>query len=372
MLFASGLQLRDELIAKLAAQGSLPLPFYPDLYKTDDPASGFLLTVYGARFSTGYFAARNRFTVLVETHSWKDYATRVRVTRNTIAGLVELIAEHGATWLTQAQHADAAGLEAAGNNFALDFAAGWREPTQPSSTAENTHDSPATMIDFRGYAYTRKPSAISGELVTVYDPRTPQIWHVPFRKNIAPSLVVNAPRRGYLIPAGYADEVQRKLALHGVAFQPFESRATTLDVEVFRATQATFSTSPFEGRMRTIVDGEWRMEARPISPNMLFVPIAQHRARLAMVLLEPKAPDSLAAWGFFNGCFEQKEHVEPYVAEQIAREMLSQEPELAAEFQLKLTTDSDFANNSAARLEFFLRRHSSWDEQFNLYPIYRL
>ena len=49
-----GLELRDELIAKLALQGSLPLPFYPDLAITDDPESGFLLTVYSPRFSTGY------------------------------------------------------------------------------------------------------------------------------------------------------------------------------------------------------------------------------------------------------------------------------------------------------------------------------
>ncbi|HEV3287304.1 MAG TPA: M14 family zinc carboxypeptidase, partial [Steroidobacteraceae bacterium] len=70
-LFAAGRELRDALIARLAAQGSLPLPFYPDLARTDDPTSGFLLTVYSPRFSTGYFPQRNRFTVLVETHSWK-------------------------------------------------------------------------------------------------------------------------------------------------------------------------------------------------------------------------------------------------------------------------------------------------------------
>jgi murein tripeptide amidase MpaA len=64
-LFATGTQLRDALVAKLAAQGSLPLPFYPDLVETDDPASGFHLTVYSPRFSTGYFPSRNRFTVLV-------------------------------------------------------------------------------------------------------------------------------------------------------------------------------------------------------------------------------------------------------------------------------------------------------------------
>src|SRR5215831_13808341 len=117
-LFASGVQLRDALIAKLTAQGSLPLPFYPDLYEADNPASGFLLTVYSPRFSTGYFPARNRFTVLVETHSWKDYATRVRVTRNTVLDLAESVAEHGTRWLEQVRSIDAASARAAGQEFA--------------------------------------------------------------------------------------------------------------------------------------------------------------------------------------------------------------------------------------------------------------
>src|SRR4051794_31692795 len=64
-LRASALQLRQLLIHGLAKTGSLPLDFYPDLARTDDPASGFALTVYSPRFSTGYFPQRNRFTVLV-------------------------------------------------------------------------------------------------------------------------------------------------------------------------------------------------------------------------------------------------------------------------------------------------------------------
>ena len=91
-----------------------------------------------------------------------------------------------------------------------------------------------------------------------------------------------------------------------------------------------------------------------------------------MALCEPQAPDSFAAWGFFNACFEQKEQVEPYVAEIIAREMLQNDPGLANEFQQKLVADSSFAADAGARLQFFLRRHASWDERQNLYPIFRL
>ena len=372
-LFASATQMRDELLDKLKAQGSLPLPFYPDLYETDNPASGFLQTVYEPRFSTGYFPARNRYTALIETHSWKDYATRVRVTRNVIADFVALTALHGARWLALARQADAANARAAGKEFALAFAAGWREPTPGA-----VHDSVAgdagsvETIDFRGYAYTRTLSDISGALVTQYDPKTPQIWRVPFRKNTTPSLIVKAPARGYVLPAGYADEIADKLRLHGIVTQAFDASATSVEVEAFRATHVKFSSAPFEGRMRALLQGDWRKERRDIPVGSLLAPIDQPRARVLMGLLEPRAPDSLAAWGFFNGWFEQKEHVEPYVAEQIAREMLAKDAALAAEFKKRLAADPAFANDPAARLEFFLRRHASWDERYNLYPIYRL
>lgn len=369
-LYATGVRLRDELIDRLAAQGSLPLRFYPDLAKTDDPASGFKLTVYSPRFSTGYFPARNRFTVLVETHSWKGYAARVRVTRNTIVGLAQMVAEQGRSWLEEVHRADAAAAQLGGNDIVLDHAAGWREPGNRSEAADRA-DPNVTLIDFRGYAYTRKPSPISGELVTTYDPSTPQIWRVPFRCDVTPSLIVTAPRCGYIVPAAHAQEIGQKLKLHGIRFERFTVGVDKMPMETFRAERAEFSATTFEGRTRVTLEGAWRPESRDVPPSSLFVPIRQPRARLVMALLEPQAPDSFAAWGFFNACFEQKEYLEPYVAEMIAQEMLNRDPQLAAAFNRKLE-DAAFAANPAARLEFFHRRHASWDERLNLYPIYRL
>ena len=153
-----GVQLRDELIDKLAAQGSLPLAFYPDLATTDDPTSGFVLTVYSPRFSTGYFPQRNRFTVLVETHSWKDYATRVRVTRNTIVGLAELMVEHGRRWLEGAQGArHPLGRVGRITDRAGPCASGGASPSHVSGSTQ-VAETKARTIDFRGYAYTRTPS----------------------------------------------------------------------------------------------------------------------------------------------------------------------------------------------------------------------
>ena len=372
-LMKTGRQLRDALIARLTELGSLALDFYPDLASTDDPASGFALTVYSPRFSTGYFPQRNRFTVLVETHSWKPYRRRVQVMRDTIVSLAEMVAAQGAEWLELARQADRAAVNLGGTALTLDYNSSWREPPQAGgATPDRDSRAQARMIDFRGYAYTRTLSAISGGLVTRYDPSTPQIWRVPLRDQVSASLIVTAPRTGYVVPPEFAAEIAVRLQAHGIGFETLNESQEEIGMQVFRAEHVKFSAAPFEGRMRAAIHGAWHDETSRISSGALFVPLAQPLARLAVALFEPEAPDSFAAWGFFNACFEQKEHMEPYVAEQIAREMHDKDPALAKEFALKLEQDSDFAASPSARLEFFLRSHASWDSRYNLYPVQRL
>jgi hypothetical protein len=385
-LFASGIELRDALIAGLARHGSLPLPFYPDLYETDNPESGFVLTVYSPRFSTGYFPQRNRFTVLVETHSWKPYAHRVKVMRNSIIGLAELTRGRGAEWLRRARAADSRAHDLGGTELTLDYKSGWREPSaagkdtpgmqaRAAAPAQGGSGGPspdgAKVIDFRGYAYTRERSEISGGLVTSYDPKTPAIWHVPYRNQVEPSLIVRAPTLGYFIPRAYARMLSERLDCHGIITAPMPRPLDLASLWQFRASRVSFSKGPFEGRTRLTLTGAWEPLDREIAVPGLFVPIAQTLARLLVALLEPQAPDSFAAWGFFNACFEQKEQLEPYVAEQIARELYDTDPAARAEFEHLLAVDAAFKADAAARLEFFWRRHASWDRQLNCYPIFR-
>jgi Zinc carboxypeptidase len=380
-LYASAVQLRDRIIAQLSAQGAMPLAFYPDLYRTDDPSSGFVLTVYSPRFSTGYFPQRNRFTLLVETHSWKDYRSRVHLTRNTILSLVQQLAAHGAQWLQQAHRADSQAGRIADAEVVLDYRSSWREPGRSSADASPTHATPShatgadaavTLIDFPGYAYTRARSPVSGTLFTTYDPSTPRNWRVPYRDRVEPAVVVRAPKAGYLIPVAYAAQIGTKLTLHGIGYERLEAHSDAIVAELFRATQVQFSATPFEGRLRALLTGHWHERTHSLRAGSLYVPLAQPLARLVLALLEPQAPDSFAAWGFFNACFEQKEQLEPYVAEQIAQQMRQADPALEAQFQDRLQHEPAFAADPAARLEFFVRRHASWDERHNEYPIARV
>jgi hypothetical protein len=351
----AGLALRSNVIADLTKAGSMPQSYYMSFAKTDDPTSGFVDGVSDPRFSTGYFQLRNRMAMLVETHSWKDYPTRVRITHNTVVSVLEQVARHGMEWQVAAAAADMRALRLAGTPVALTY-----------KTTDKTQ-----MVDFQGYAYTRTPSEVSGILMTRYDETKPQVWRVPLREEIVADLEVAAPRAGYIVPAAHAAMVANKLRQHGITFRTLDAGKASLDVETFRADKTTFGAASVESHQRLAVQGAWQSEPRAIIKGSLFVPIAQPKARLVMAILEPQGPDSLLAWGGFNNAFERKEYMEEYVAEDVAREQMSADPAVAAEFQRMVATDEAFAKNPAARLEFFARRHSSWDESFNLYPVMR-
>jgi hypothetical protein len=351
----TGLALRSATIADLEKQGSLPHAFYMSFAETDNPASGFIDNVSDPRFSTGYFPLRNRLAMLVETHAWKDYPTRVRITRNTVLSVLSQVAQNGRAWQQAAREADERAARLAGTDVALSYKA----------------TDKVRMIDFRGYHYERTLSEVSGQLMTRYDETRPQVWRVPLRDEMAPNLVVRAPQAGYIVPPAQAAMVAAKLRLHDIRFSTLDSARAQLAVETFRAEKAVFASGSVEAHQRLTLQGAWKADIRAVGKGALYVPVAQPKARLVMALLEPQAPDSMLAWGEFNNFFERKEYMEDYVAEEVARAMMAADPKLAAAFQQKIAADPAFAKSGEARLEYFARLHSSWDERYNLYPVLR-
>lgn len=351
---AWGRTLRGALFAKLEAQGHLPVDFYPAFDDSDDPQSGFSAGWPPPRFGNAYWALHHRFGVLVETHSWKPYAHRVKTTFDVCAGLLEEAALHGADWLTAAAQADDDATKLGGRDVVL--------------MAETTKTS--EPFDFQGFAYTRTKSEVSGKFQVQYDERTPQVWRVPLRDELAPALTLTAPKAGYVVPASHAALLGPRLAAHGVKFEVLRKAQAGLAVQRMHLVDPKFRGGSYEGRLTLQPKGEWKPGTEDLAAGALFVPIAQPHAELVMHLLEPTAPDSFAAWGFFNAHLEQKEYLEDYLTEVFAREQLA-DPAVKAAFEAKLK-DPDFAKDPDARLGFFARRHPSFDARLGLVPVYRV
>ncbi|HEY8209613.1 MAG TPA: M14 family zinc carboxypeptidase [Myxococcaceae bacterium] len=340
----------------LAATGHLPLDFYPSFNKEDDPTSGFRAAIVPPRFSHSYWPVRNRFMVLVETHSWKDYATRVKATRDAVLVTLQHVAAHGAELLAAAKTADEADARGEG----------------PVALAYETSGPPQTF-DFQGYEYTVAKSEVSGEPWIRYDQTKPQVWKVPLFTAVKPSLTVElGPQAGYLVPAGVAGVVQERLAAHGLKFTRLEKALSGVKVAAFRCTSVKYGPSTFEGRSLPQTKGAWAEETRDLPAGSLFVPASQPGRTLVAHLFEPTGPDSLLAWGFFNAWLERKDGMERYVVEAEARKMMEADPKLRAALETALKSDAGFAANADQRLELFERRHPSWDEHYDLYPVFRV
>ncbi len=294
--------------------------------------------------------------MLVETHSWKDYPTRVKITRNTIVSVLEKIAQQGKKWRKLALDADQHSTELAGKTIALSY----------KNTAQ-TKD-----IDFRGYAFTRSHSEVSGASMTRYDESKPETWHVKLRDQVEADISVKLPLAGYIVPPEHARQVAEKLRQHQITFQRIEANSTPLAMEVFRPSKAIFNPKSIESHHTLRLSGAWESTQAPILPGALFIPIAQAKAKLVAAMFEPQASDALVNWGWFNNAFEQKEYMEAYVAEEYARELLARDPSVKANFEQKLAEDINFAQSPAARLEFFGRLHPSWDRNYQRYPVMRI
>lgn len=351
------LKMQRQTIDKLKAHGSMPLDFYPSFRTYSDPSSGFSDGAYPPRFSTGYWALRNRMALLVETHSWKAYPERVKATKQTIEALAELTARDGQDWLEQARRADKVALHLAGKPLAIRF-----------KTAEKVKKT----IKFPGYAYRWEDSSISGSKALVYDTTQTATWEIPYYDDVEAEVTVEAPGEGYLVPAAHAGWVGEKLRTHGIACRVLEEPMSPHQARAFRASKVVLAAKTLEGKTMATLQGEWKPERADFGKGALYVPIAQPKARLVMALLEPQAPDSFASWGFFNAHFEQKEYMEEYVVEQVAREMLAADPHLSEQFEQRLRDDPEFAKDPDARWDFFYQRHPSFDDQMNLYPVFRV
>ncbi|MFT3839439.1 MAG: M14 family metallopeptidase [Myxococcaceae bacterium] len=350
---ALGASAKQAVFTELVTRGHLPLEFYPQFLKDDDPASGFAQGIPPPRFGTAYWAYRNRYGVLVETHSWKDYKTRVKTTYDVCLALLEQAALHGPEWLKAALQADFDDSRRAGQPVALTWGS----------------DGPSETLSFPGYAYVRGDSEVSGTKWVKYDDSKPELWKVPYTANVKPGLQPNAPKAGYLVAPEHAKWVAEKLTLHGIKFSTV-TKPVSEPLSTFRAEKISFRADSYEGHQPVQLSGAWKDEPQQLAIGSLFVPIDQPRATLVMDLLEPNAPDSFAAWGFFNTHFERKEYIEGYVIEAAAREMLK-DPKVKAEFDERLK-DPEFKKSPAERLDFFYRKHPAFDPRFGVYPVYRL
>ncbi|AOS44529.1 Zinc carboxypeptidase [Lacunisphaera limnophila] len=332
----------------LVQGGHIPGPYYEPV-NGREPSGGISIGNGAPRFSTGYGDLRHLPAVLLETHSLKPYRQRVLGTYVFLESALRALGEHGPE------------LQAA---IAADRA------TRPEQVPVNWTDAdPTTAMDVLGVAYEEYVSPASGAKEIRWLGRPQLLPGVPVRGSKA-GLFLARPR-AYWVPVT-KPEVIARLKLHGIGFETL-TEARTVSLEMCRLTGAKPQPSGgfhvFETRytLRTDVRRETRTETFPA--GSVRVPTDQPLGDLAIVLLEPAAHDSLLAWGFFNEILQRTEYIEGYVIAPLAEQMLADDPALKAEFEAKLAAEPAFAQNPAARLQWFYERTKFQDDRYLLYPV---
>jgi len=349
--------LYPALVPALEADGHLPITYFW-LVDSKDPTKGIASGGFSPRYSTGYAAIRNRPSILVETHMLKPYRTRVFCHYNIMRRVLEIINANPAALRQAVQVADEQ-TKALGK----DYDPQRKLPVKVKRTQESK------PIMFKGFAFRRELSEVSGDVRIIYDNTKPVDFEtVEFRKTEVSGEVT--PPLGYIVPPQWTEVIDLAIA-HGLRCERLVEPVTG-EFESYRFEDVTFPARSFEGRFEPKYTTVPVVERRTYLPGSLVVRLDQPDAKVAVFLFEPEAPDSLVSWGFFNAIFEQKEYAEHYVMERIAREMLEASPEVRAAFEKRVSEDRKFAASPRARLNFFYRRSPWWDDHMNLYPIARI
>lgn len=345
------------LIEGCARKGHLIVP-YSGFFDEEHPEKGIRGGVWPPMLSNPYVTLNNRAGVLIETHSLKPYPLRVRATYDFLLTAMDHVSTHPRHLLDAVSTEDRQGgaLGAAYDpeiEFPLTF-----------NPVTNRGDS---MI-YRGYRFELKDGVISGEPYIAYT-NEPSDFATVFFNEVSPNIQITPPL-GYLIPAPWTDAIE-VLEAHGAIVHRL-SHAVTDTFETYRFKNVRFSARSFEGRHRPAYETVAVREAMTFPAGSAFVPLGNQKSKIVMHLLEPQAPDALVGWGFFNTIFEHKEYFEAYVMEPMAQQMIAEDDNLRGEFERKLASDSTFAANPRARLQFFYERSPYWDTEKDRYPVARI
>ena len=343
--------LTPQLYKDMKKKGYDLVPYVNDFDNT--PVNGWREFYEPPRFSSGYAALFQTIAYVPETHMLKPFKDRVNATYALMGCMIKEASKNAAE-IKEVRAADRAALIAQ-KNFALD----WKPDTARFD-----------KITFKGYEASHKISEVSGLPRLYYDHKKPFTKQVPFYCHYLPTKSVTAPK-AYIIPRAWSAVISR-LKQNGVEMQKLE-RDSTITVTAYHIDNYETTPKPYEKHyLHKNIQVTPNTVAIKFKKGDYVIDLNQSAKRYLVEALEPTAPDCFLAWNFFDGILSQKEYFSDYVFEDQAADWLKKNPELRAQLKEKQKTDTAFAKNAAAQLDFVYRHTPYGEPGYMRYPVFRI
>ncbi len=338
-----------------------PLVFGMDKYNFTKGLFGWTAT---PRYSNGWGDIRHLPTILVENHSLKPYHQRVLGTYVFLEATINKLAS------------DANTLKAA---ISQDI----KQKHKTLTLAWSSDTQNPEYIDFQGIEYRNAVDPLTGIKYVEWTGKAQRYEKLPVYWSRIPKTTVSIPS-AYYIPPQYQDVIHR-LTVQGIKFDRL-LEAKNLAVTQLTASNYSFGKVPFEGRLTVNAEFNANQLTTLLPAGTVRVPTSQKLGLLAVALLDPRGPDSLFSWGFFNQIFQQTEYIESYAMVPLAHKLLQQDATLKAAFyekfgkqtQPETTVENNknagslselFSGESDEKMKWLYKHSKYYDNQHLKYPI---
>ncbi|MBS1771656.1 MAG: hypothetical protein JST82_02260 [Bacteroidetes bacterium] len=318
-----------------------------------EPEKGWQAYHEGPRYASGFTAMYHIYAFVTETHMLKPYKQRVDGTYELMKTFIKEASEN-ADEIKQTRKQD----------FEDDMKAtkmpiAWEVDTTKHIT-----------ITFKGYEVVTKPSEVSGLPRVYYDRNKPYTKEIPYYNTYKATQVVTIPK-AYIIPRGWYKVISR-LKDNAIQMQELD-RDTFILVMAYHIDDYETVKKPYEGHyLHTKVKAHTERQYIKLMKGDYIITTNQPARRFIVETLEPTAPDSYFAWGFFDAVLQQKGGYSDYAFEENAAEELKNNPQLKKELNDKKNADAAFEKNADAQLDYIYHHSKYNEEEFMRYPVYRV
>ncbi len=322
-------------------------------FETSSPDRGMVMFYDPPRYSSGYAALFQTIGFVPETHMLKPFKDRVLSTYAFSKTVIEKASANAIELISQRKKARREVVKE------ISFPFKWSLDTAKF-----------TFVNFKGYEQAFKPSDATGLNRMYYDRSKPFTKQLKFFNVFNASNFVEAPT-AYIIPQGWYGVIDL-LKLNNVQMLQFKND-TLIDVDAYRIDDYKSMPRPYEKHHKnSAVKVTVHKQKIRFLKGDYIIWLNQQANRYLVEMLEPTGDDSFFAWNFFDGILQQKEGYSDYRWDDLAAEVLKNDPELKKKLDDKKSADSKFASNGTAQLDFIYKNSPYYEPGHNRYPVYRL